>query len=482
MSKVTAQDWFDSAMMLVSKGDVMQAAHLFQKAVMVKPDYHEAWANRGNCLHGLSSHFDAILNYNQALALNNRMAEYWNNRGATWADLQCYEKSLDDYRHAIALNPKMGQAHGNMANALKNLGRREEARRAYVNAIEADPNYIDAQLNKSIMDLEDGNLVEGFKDYESRWRSGQIPPRSLPCPNWEGEDLNGKRLVLYAEQGLGDTLQFCRYATVIKETWPYCRLTIECRLAVARLMKTVPGVDEVVIYGDPMAEQDYCCAMLSAPRVIGTTMETIPAPVKYISADPHRIEVWRKRMEEDLSAYKDWLKVGICWSGASRPLQPIADSVDKRRSTALSQWAPVAEAANTLFVSLQAGPPAEQVRRPPQGMSIADYSEQFDDFADTAALIENLDLVISVDTAVVHCAAALGKPVWMLSRMDGCWRWHGDRKDSPWYPTLSQFRQKSPGDWDGVMKEVSAALRSWYDMDGSSEWHRHYGQQAIAAE
>jgi hypothetical protein len=223
-------------------------------------------------------------------------------------------------------------------------------------------------------------------------------------------------------------------------------------------MKTVPGVDEVVTYGDRMPEQDYCCAMLSAPRVCGTTLETIPGPVRYISADKHRIGVWRDRINEDLAQFGDRLKVGICWSGMSRPMQPIADSVDKRRSTALAQWAPIAEVPGVLFVSLQCGAPAEQVKRPPVGMTIADYSEQFDDFADTAALIENLDLVITVDTAVVHCAAALGKPTWMLSRFDGCWRWLGARRDSPWYPTLTQFRQPAPGDWDSVMKEVAAEL------------------------
>jgi tetratricopeptide (TPR) repeat protein len=479
MSKVTAQDWFDSAMMMVANGDMVQAAILFQNAIMVRPDYHEAWANRGNCLHALSSHFDATLNYNMAIHHNANMAEYWNNRGATWADLRCYEKALDDYRHAIALNPKMSQAHSNMGNILKMMGKIEEARHAYVNAIEADPNYIDAQLNKSIMDLERGDLAEGFKGFEVRWKSGQIPPRGLPCPDWNGEDLNGKRIVLYSEQGLGDTLQFCRYATVIKERYPYSRITIECRLPLAKLMKTVSGVDDVVVYGDRMMEQDYACAMMSAPRVCGTTMETIPAPMKYISADPHHVEKWRTEFnKEHMAPFKDWLKVGICWSGQSRPLQPIADSVDKRRSTALSQWAPVAEAANVLFVSLQAGAPAEQVRRPPQGMTIVDYSEHFDDFADTAALIENLDLVISVDTAVVHCAAALGKPTWMLSRYDGCWRWHGARKDSPWYPTLTQFRQPSPGDWDGVMKAVAADLKR--SMMTTQAWASQ--QMPVAAE
>lgn len=459
MSKVTAQDWFDTGMQFVAQNRIVEAAAAFQNAAMVKPGYHEAWANRANALHGLGHHFDAILNYNQAIALCDTMAEYFNNRGVTWVDLGAHDKGIEDYHRAIALNPKMPQAHSNLGNLYKFKGEIQKARTCYANAVDVDPKYTDGKLNKAIMDLECGNLIEGFRDFEVRWISGQIPSRGLPCPAWEGEDLNGKRLILYSEQGLGDTLQFCRYATVIKERYPYSRITVECRLAVARLMKTVSGVDDVVVYGDPIAEQDYCCAMMSAPRVCATTMETIPAPVRYITADPHRVEVWRKRMDEDLRAFSGRIKVGICWSGQSRPMQPLADSIDKRRSTSLEQWAPIGAVPGVLFVSLQAGTPSGQVRTPPVGMTIADYSEQFDDFADTAALIENMDLIITVDTAVVHCAAALGKPTWMLSRFDGCWRWNGARKDSPWYPTLTQFRQPAPGDWDSVMKDVAAHLR-----------------------
>jgi tetratricopeptide (TPR) repeat protein len=474
MPTPSARDWFDTAMAFVAQGRIQDAVCAFQNALLRQPDYHEAWANRGNAVHQLGNHFDAILNYNQAIALNDRMAEYFNNRGATWVDLGAHDKAAQDYRRAIELEPKMATAHSNLGHLAKMKGDIDGAKAAYQAAIDIDPNSTDARLNKSIMDLESGDLVRGFRDFEVRWRSGQIPPRGLPCPDWEGENLNGRRLILYAEQGLGDTIQFVRYAAVIKDLYPACRITVECRVAVARLLKSAAGVDDIVVYGDPIPGQDYACAMMSAPRVLGTIMDTIPAPVSYLRADPHRVELWRQRIWDEIPVqFRDRIRVGICWSGASRPLQPLADSIDKRRSTSLMQWAPLAGVPDVLFFSLQAGPPSAQVRNPPAGMTIADWAEQFDDFADTAALIETLDLVISVDTAVVHCAAALGKPTWMLSRFDGCWRWHGDRRDSPWYPTLTQFRQAKPGDWDSVFKQIAQEL---------SDLQRNQVKPLIAAE
>lgn len=454
------QEYFDSAMILVGQGRINEAGAYFEKALLLKPDYHEAWGNRANVLHHVGNHFDAILNYNQAIQIAPKRPEYWNNRGATWLDMRCLDKAGEDYRKAIELAPDMAEAHSNLGNLCKLRGKIPEAKQHYKDAIKANPSYIDAKLNKSIMDLESGDLIEGFTDYEVRWKSGQLPPRGFPYPSWEGEDLNGKRLILYSEQGLGDAVQFVRYATEIKRLYPNATVAVEVRQTLVKLCQTVPGVDEVITYGEDPKKADYVCAMLSAPRVLKTTMETIPAPYSYMTPSPYRVEVWKHRIKEDLGKFGGVKLVGICWSGQSRPMQPVANSVDQRRSTNLAQWAPLA-IPGVLFVNLQMGAGAAQIKSPPVGMTIADYSEQFDDFADTAALIQNLDLVISVDTSVVHVAAAIGKPVWMLSRFDGCWRWHGDRSDSPWYPTLRQFRQPAYGDWDALFKQVAEELKQW---------------------
>jgi len=438
----TPIDYFDTAMMLVAQNRLIEAGAYFEKAILLKPSYAEAWGNRGNVLHALGNHFDAILNYNQAIAHNANMAEFWNNRGATWVDLRCIEKGLSDYAQALKLNPKLVESHNNRGNALKLLGRIKEARAEYCKALQINPDYVDGRLNKSIMDLEHGDFVEGFKDYESRWRSGQLQPRGFPCPNWEGEDLNGKRLLLWAEQGLGDAVQFVRFASQIKKLYPYTKIAVEVRGTLAKLCSTVPGVDEVVEYGENPREADYACAMLSAPRILKTTMESIPAPQRYMWPSPYRIQVWRDRIKTDLANLGAKMLIGICWSGQSRPLQPVANSIDARRSTALAQWQPLA-LPGVVFVSLQTGAGLAQVKTPPVGMTIADFSDNFDDFADTAALMECLDLIISVDTAVPHVAAACGRPVWMLSRFDGCWRW----------------RQKNYGDWNGLFEEVSVELK-----------------------
>jgi hypothetical protein len=193
--------------------------------------------------------------------------------------------------------------------------------------------------------------------------------------------------------------------------------------------------------------------LLSLPLARGTTLETIPQRVPYLRADPIQVSRWRGRL-----APLPGLWVGICWSGDPRPHQPDAGAIDKRRSTALASWAPIAAVRGVSLVSLQKGPAAEQIARRPSGMTIHDWTDELDDFADTAALIEALDLVITVDTATAHLAGALRKPVWILNRFDACWRWLIGRNDSPWYPTATLFRQPSPGDWDTVFAEVAAAL------------------------
>lgn len=477
MVNPTAREVHDTAILMATQGRHADAAVLFQKAVMLDPNYADAWANLANALGQIGKAlgsplsdlltFSGLRNFDTAIAAgtgvvsNEDLANYYNNRGVAWIDLNQHARGMEDYRKATELNPKLPQIWSNIGNAQRYLGDLEGARASYAKSEEVDPNYIDAAFNRALMELDLGNFEEGWKLFELRWRSGQLPPRGLPCPDWNGEDLNGKRLLLYGEQGFGDTVHFVRYATEIKQCYPDCHLTIEVRLPLARLLRTVPGIDELVVYGDPIKPQDYGCAMISAARCMGTTFDTIPAQIPYISVEPHYVEKWRHRLNGDLKQFGDKLRVGICWSGQARPLQPLADATDRRRSTSLAQWAPLFQVPGVVFIGLQAGEPSKQAKSPPQGAAIAHYADELDDFYDTAALMKGLDLVITVDTAVVHVAGALGLPTWMLSRFDGCWRWHGPRKDSPWYPTLTQFRQPKQGDWTSVFDEVAAELRKF---------------------
>ena len=257
-------------------------------------------------------------------------------------------------------------------------------------------------------------------------------------------------LLLHAEQGQGDTLQFCRYATMLGSRG---RIILEAPGPLVRLLGSLRGVEQLVRQGDPLPRFDLHCSLLSVPLICQTTLGTIPAEAPYLSADPVQAAAWRERL-----ASLPGLKVGLVWAGGSRPEQPETLAIDRRRSMPLATMAPLGEVTGCSFVSLQKGEPAHQSAQPPPGLFVHDFTAELADFADTAALIEALDLVISVDTAVVHLAGALGKPVWLLNRFDSCWRWLLDRDDSPWYPTLRQFRQTVPGDWDRVLHRVSMEL------------------------
>jgi hypothetical protein len=304
--------------------------------------------------------------------------------------------------------------------------------------------------------LELGQFEEGWKEYDWRWKSGQLPPRGLTVPEWQGEPAESSTdvLLFYAEQGFGDTLQFMRYAPLIKQKWGG-KVILEVRLPLLRLARTLKGIDGVVAFGEQLPiNMKKCLPMMTAPKIMGTNLNTIPTNIPYLHPDHSRIRVWRERLKQ----LPPGIRIGICWAGGSRPFQPIANAVDKRRSTTLDEFKPLC-LPGVSFVSLQIGPNASQVQSPPAGMIIADWSEVIDDFSDSAALMECLDLIITVDTSTVHLAGAIGRPVWMLSRFDNCWRWMGYREDSPWYPTLRQFTQPSQGDWSGLMQNVKRELQ-----------------------
>jgi hypothetical protein len=257
-------------------------------------------------------------------------------------------------------------------------------------------------------------------------------------------------LLLHAEQGLGDTLQFCRYAPLAAAR---ARVVLEVQAPLARLLSSLPGVSQVIARGEALPAFDAQAPLLSLPRAFGTTIETVPARVPYLAADPDQAAAWGRRL-----AALPGLKVGLCWAGEPRAGFPELAAIDARRSISLAALAPLAKVAGVSFVSLQKGAPAAQAADPPPPMALFDYTAELADFADTAALVENLDLVISVDTSVAHLAGAMARPVWLLNRFDTCWRWLLDRQDSPWYPTLRLFRQTTPGDWTSVIADLRQAL------------------------
>jgi len=414
------------------------------------------WANRGEAYAGMGFPLDAILNYDRALALENdevQTAILHSNKGCAYWDVYNAEKAVPCLEKAIAINP-MAATFQTLGNIYKYKGQLNVAIQCYRNAIGADPNYADSHLCLSMALLKAGHLQEGWAEYEWRWKTAQLPPRGLKCPQWKGEDLTGKTILVYGEQGLGDIVQFARYASILAKRFPTAKVIVECRPPVHRLLSSMRNVYAVINVGERLPKLDYGVPMLTLAGMLTPNMGAIPPSSHEFTIKSHDVARWAEKFKQ----LPPGLKVGVCWSGMARSGQPHAAAIDSLRSTELSTFAPLALLKGITWVSLQKGPPAEQIKEPLRGMTIGDFTEDMYDFYETACAIKNCDMVITVDTAVAHVAASIGTPTWILSRWDGCWRWFGDRADSPWYPSVRQFVQPKPHDWAGMMQNVKVEL------------------------
>jgi tetratricopeptide (TPR) repeat protein len=431
-----------------------EALASYDGAAAAAPASAEAHLNRGVVLARLNRLADAIASYDAAVAANPASPEAHSNRASALNDSNRPAEALAASDRALALKPDYPEAHNNRGIALYNLHRLEEARASYDRAVDLAPEAPEAHLNRALAALRAGDLAEGFAEYPWRWQVGEAAryrPR-VSAPNWEGEPLAGRSILVFSEQGFGDGLQFVRYVPRVAAMAARVILLTEAPLA--RLFAAaLPGV-EVVNRLPEGAAFDRQVAMMCLPRLFGTTLASVPADMPYLAVDREAATGWAAR----LAALPPGPRVGLVWAGASRRHNPGASAIDARRSVSLAQLAPLAAAPGVQFVSLQVGEPAAEAREPPRGMSLTDWTGELRDFADTAALVAGLDLVITVDTAVAHLAGALGRPVWILSRYDGCWRWLKDREDSPWYPSARLFHQATPGAWDAVIARVAAAL------------------------
>jgi len=420
-------------------------------ALRIAPTYAEAHNNLGAVLRSLGRLDEALLCQETAIRLKPDFPLAYVDFGNVLQDIGQFEAAEASCRAALRLRLDYPEAQVSLGLALMALGRPAEAEGCYRAALDLKPVFPEARFNLSLLLLLAGRLDEGWREYEGRWEvraDGFIIPRGFAQPRWGGEALGDRVLLVHAEQGYGDTLQFCRYLPAVAERG---RVVVEVPRALVRLVSALPGVQEVVASGDPLPAFDVYCPMLSLPAVFGTTLETIPAAVPYLAAEPASVAMWRERL-----AVLPGLRVGLVWAGDARRHLTGPPTVDRRRSLMLEQLAPLVGIDGVSFVSLQKGEPAAQAR--PDGLVLHDWTNELGDFADTAGLVEALDLVISVDTAVAHLVGALGKPVWLLNRYDTCWRWLLNRDDSPWYPSLRQFRQTKPGEWGAVLDAVRTAL------------------------
>jgi Flp pilus assembly protein TadD len=443
--------WINLGLTALAQGRPEEAVACQRMALQLDPNRADAQNNLGMA-HFARLHVAEAENcFRAAVRLQPDHANATLNLGATRQILGHVEDAEMLFRRAMRLGVDPARARSNLALALLEQARPGQAEACCRKALALRPDYPQARTNLALALLTMGLLEEVFQLYESRWDIEAMagPAPAFGTPLWTGQKLNGETVLLYAEQGFGDTLQFCRYAPMVAKAGG--RVVLVVPKALRRLMDTLDGVAEILTEDDAVVGPfDYHCPLLSLPLAFGTRMETIPAAVPYLAGDP---APWA-----DFLDLLPGLKVGLLWAGKSRTTQPHAVAIDRRRSMRLSDMAPLLTLPGCSFVSLQLGPPAAQLRRLPEGV-VHDVSDRLGDWADTAGLIAGLDLVIAVDTAVAHLAGALGKTVWLLNRFDSCWRWFTDRDDSPWYPTLRQFRQASRGDWAEVIERVRLALR-----------------------
>jgi len=416
------------------------------RALALRPDYAEARFNRGNALHALKRFDEALADYERALALRPDYVEVLANRGITLHELKRFAAALASQDRALALRPDYAEAFVNRGVTLHELKRFDEALASYARAIALRPDFAQAHYNDAVCRMLTGDFDRGWQKLEWGWDTAQLKnlKREFSQPLWLGSDeIAGKTVLLHGVHGFGDTMQFCRYVPRVVERG--ARVILEVQEPLRELMGTLPGAAQIVSRGEPLPDFDLHCPLLSLPLAFGTRLSTVPAQTPYLRASPRAVTEWNARLGPRP-------RIGLAWSG--RPEHNNDHNRSMRLSTLLSPLA----GFEATYVSLQ-----REVREDDapvlQGRSdIHHFGEELKSYADTAALIANLDLVISVDTSVAHLAGALAKPVWILLPFIPDWRWLLDREDSPWYPTARLFRQDETRGWDSVMARVHAAL------------------------
>ncbi len=432
---------------LLKIGRAEEAVRVLQRATQLAPNDPSPWLQLGEVLWRLGRYQEAIgpARHGAEMAPNDVRALLV--LGNTLQTLAEFHEAVDAYSRVFAIEPDNFDANSNMALTLLKMGEATRSLEMYQTIVRRWPENNDALANRSLAMLTLGDLEGGFREYETRWRSAAFANKAVNQPRWAGWDPAGKTILLMSEQGLGDTLQFVRYAPLVAQRG--ATVLVSCPAELRGVIETVKGISRIFTSGDPLPRFDAHAPMASLPVLFKTTLESIPSDVPYVSADSARVQRWRDRLRE----YSGF-KIGIAWAGS-----PLHQN-DRARSCKLADFAPLAGIEGVRFFSLQKGLAATEAASPPARMIVHCLGDELRDFSDTAALLECLDLIISVDTSVVHLAGALARPVWTLLARGPDWRWMLERPDTPWYPTMRLFRQRNLGDWSTVFAEVAEQLRS----------------------
>lgn len=448
----SAAAWSALGMLLEGQERADEAVDCAREALKLDPESADLHNCLGVALARGEKFPEAQAAYREAVRRAPALASAWSNLGnalRSTGELEEAEKSL---REALRLHKDYAEAHNNLAIVLVQAGRDDEALKHYDEAIRLRPDYPEARMNRSLSWLGRGEFDRGWAEYEWRFKVRPNKGGGPPGPRWDGKPMEGKTLLITAEQGLGDSVQFIRYAPLAKAA-SGATVVFDCPTPLAGLIATCPGVDRVAPRGSgEVVTYDAHVPLLSLPALYGVPPAAATAPVPYFRPDPARVEHWRQEL-----AALPGLKVGISWQGST------IHKGDKMRSVPLARFAGLAAVPGVTLVSVQKGPGTEQLADPAAAaLRVADFGAKTSpEMADAAALMMSLDLLVSVDTAVVHVAGALGRPVWVAVPYAADWRWLRDREDTHWYPHTRLFRQTAPGDWDPVFERLAAALADW---------------------
>lgn len=426
-------------------GRMDEAEASFRMALRLNPEDATAHYNLGSVLLDTGDPKEAVTHCERAVMLDPDAPEKHYNLGNAYQAAAQMEKAIESFRNVIQLDPSYVDAHSNLGAALHFLGRPEEAIRFFQKAVALEPDSPDLHWNLSLALLKNGAYEEGWREYEWRWRTPAFvaSKRDFAAPRWQGEPLQGRRILIEAEQGFGDSIEFARYATLVAAMGAH--VVLECRPGLERLFTTLEGVSEIVTLGQTLPPHDLHIPLLSLPNVLGTRLETVPTSRSYLS-------VPEGAAKDRLIGETPGLKVGFVWAGSPTRVD------DDKRSADPALFEPLFDMDGAAFFSLQVGDARSALEPYLDRDNVHDPAQGFKDFAHTAAAVQALDLVISVDTSVLHLAGALGKPVWGLLSYPTGFLWMEDRDDSPWYPSVRLYRQSQPGDWESIFRRVKEDL------------------------